>query len=83
MDALTPARLAQILQEPEVALLGRILRCLGPARTIAVLVETLHIEAAGGVLTRDGTRRRTPGGLFLRLVREQVNREERWQLFRR
>jgi hypothetical protein len=55
---------------------------LGPARTTALLIETLHVEAAGGLRTVDGTRRRTPGGTFLYFVRQQVSREERSQLFR-
>jgi phosphorylated adapter RNA export protein len=83
MDALTPARLAQILQEPRRDVLTKVLRVLGPARTTALLVETLHTEAAGGLRTVDGTRRRTPGGVFFHLVRQQVSQAERWELFRR
>jgi len=37
-----------------------------------VLAETLKIEEDGGVYTSDGSRRRTPGGVFLKLLKEQV-----------
>jgi phosphorylated adapter RNA export protein len=83
MDRLTPEALAQILQEPRRDVLTKVLRVLGPDRTTAVLVETLQCEANGGLLTHDGTRRRTPGGVFFHLVRQQVSRAERWELFRR
>lgn len=72
MDELTPAALATILGEPKTFLLTRVLRLLGPTRTAAILVETLHLESDGGMQTKDGTRRRTPGGVFLQLAREQM-----------
>ncbi len=64
VDRLTVEKLAEILQEPNVLLLRQVLRMLGPDRTTAVLTATLQCEAAGGMRTNDGTRRRTPGGTF-------------------
>lgn len=81
IETLTAEALAQVLHEPKVWLLRRVLRVLGVERTTAVLVETLHVEAAGGMLTPDGTRRKTPGGVFLRLVRQQASRVERYRIF--
>jgi hypothetical protein len=46
-----------------------------------VLVAALQCEAHGGMLTRDGTRRRTPGGTFFTLMKERVTAEQRRQLF--
>ena len=60
MDPLTIERLAEVLQEPNVPLLRQVLRLLGPDRTNAVLTAALEREATGGMLTKDGTRRRTP-----------------------
>src|SRR5712691_8576932 len=81
MDALTVDTLAEVLQEPNRPLLTQVLRVLGPARTAALLTDTLTCEANGGMLTRDGTRRRTPGGVFFQLVKERATTKERRQLF--
>jgi PHAX RNA-binding domain-containing protein len=81
MDALTVDRLADILQEPNRPLLALVLRTFGPDRTVTVLTETLQCEANGGMLTKDGTRRRTPGGVFFQLVRQQATPQERRRLF--
>jgi hypothetical protein len=47
-DQLNAATLAQVLDEPMVALLAQVLQLLSPERTIGALVEALTIEAAGG-----------------------------------
>ncbi len=81
MDALTVDTLAEALQEPNRPLLTQVLRLLGTDRTTAILAETLTCEANGGMLTKDETRRRTPGGVFFQLVRERATKQERWRLF--
>jgi hypothetical protein len=58
-----------------------VLRILGPDRTTAILTDTLQCEANGGMWTKDGTRRRTPGGVFFQRVKEQATRQERRRLF--
>src|SRR5438552_17468674 len=83
MDVLTVDTLAEVLQEPNRPLLTQVLQILGPDRTTAVLTDTLHCEANGGLLTTDGTRRRTPGGTFFQLVRQQARPHERRRLFPR
>src|SRR5438128_12494908 len=80
MDALTVEKLAEILQEPKVPLLRQVLRTLGQDRCAAILADTLSCEASGGMLTKDGTRRRTPGGVFFQLVKERATRQERQRL---
>jgi PHAX RNA-binding domain-containing protein len=81
MDALTGEQLAAVLQEPKIALLRQVLRTLGQDRTAAILTATLQCEAAGGMRTKDGSRRRTPGGVFFQLVKERVTAHERRRLF--
>ena len=81
MDTLTVEVLADALQEPNRPLLTQVLRVLGQDRCAAILAETLTYEANGGMLTKDGTRRRTPGGVFFQLVREQATKQERRCLF--
>jgi Phosphorylated adapter RNA export protein, RNA-binding domain len=83
MDTLTVETLAAILQEPKVALLRQVLRTMGPERCAAILADTLSCEASGGMLTKDGTRRRTPGGMFFQLVKAQATPKERQRLFYR
>ncbi len=83
MDALTVDTLAEALQEPNRPFLTQVLRVLGQDRCAAILADTLTCEAHGGMLTRDGTRRRTPGGVFFQLVRERATARERRRLFLR
>ena len=64
MDTLTVHILAEVLKEPNKELLGRVLRRLGQELCSQVLTDALALEASGGMLTKDGTRRRTPGGTF-------------------
>ena len=83
MDALTVDQLAAALQEPNVDLLRQVLTVLGPDHTAQLLTQTLAIEAAGGMLNVNGTRRRTPGGVFFQLVRQQATCSQRDSLFPR
>ncbi len=48
---------------------GRVVGRLGAERARAFLVQAQEIEAGGGVMLPDGSRRRTPGGVFFHLVR--------------
>ena len=55
--------------EPEpLKLLRKVVKKLGPEQALAFLKETQEIEAQGGLLLPDGSRRRTPGGVFFYLV---------------
>src|SRR5439155_5218495 len=83
MDHLTVDQLAAALQEPNVDLLRQVLVVLSPAHTAQLLSQTLEVEAQGGMLVRNRTRRRTPGGVFFHLVRQQVTRSQRDYLFPR
>jgi len=81
MDTLTATTLSEILQEPEKALLGRVLKSLGQERCAAILADALTIESNGGMLTKTGDRRRSPGGVFLQLVKDRSTGKERYFLF--
>jgi phosphorylated adapter RNA export protein len=59
----------------------RIVQTLGPERSMALLQQAVQIEAQGGLMLPDGSRRRTPGGVFFRLVRDHTTLEERQQIW--
>jgi|GEM_PF-6450873 len=46
-----------------------------------VLDETRRIEAEGGMMTKDGPRRRTRGGVFFHIMRQKVPADIRDRLF--
>lgn len=58
------------LNEKNRDLIYRIVKKLGEKKSKDLLSETLLKEENGGVLTTDCKRRRSPGGVFLLLVKE-------------
>ena len=74
--------IAAALQEPNVDLVTAVVRVIGHARANAICAEALRVEASGGMLTEDRSRRRTPGGVFFQLVRQQVSRQACYRIFR-
>jgi len=86
-EALIEAGVVQIaatLQEHEkspIFKIRHIVHILGVAATEAIVAEALHIEADGGMLTVDGTRRRTLGGVFFIIVRPHLTPKQRHKIF--
>jgi CspA family cold shock protein len=74
------ARLGETEEEPRVQL-ERVVRYLGAEHALALAQETLDIEAGGGMMLRDGSRRHTPGGVFFRLVRERAAKTQYLSIF--
>ncbi|KAL8275781.1 hypothetical protein Esti_000344 [Eimeria stiedai] len=64
------------LREKNTALLERAIHRRGVAECMMILEEALTVEANGGQLTAEG-RRRTPGGVFLRLLQDRISREDK------
>jgi len=64
-----------------IAQIRRIVATLGPDGAQAVVAEAQRIEAAGGMLIPDGSRRRTLGGVFFALVRAQLTPAQRLVVF--
>jgi len=62
---------------------GRVVGRLGADRARTFLTRTQEIEASGGLMLPDGSRRRTPGGVFFHLVRadDTLSREDRVSIF--
>ncbi len=77
--------IAQTLGESDravIAQLRRAMRVLGSEAAQALVAETQQIEETGGMPTKDGSRRRTPGGVFFQLVLQRVPSRDRWFIFR-
>ena len=55
--------------------LARVVTTLGVPEAQALLAETQAVEAGGGMLTADGSRRRTPGGVYLYLLKQRLTAE--------
>lgn len=69
--------LGETEQEP-ITLIGRVVRDVSLDFANEVLRATDEVEAQGGMLVKDGSRRRTKGGVFFQLARARMNR---WQQF--
>lgn len=74
-------RIAAVLSESNAALVQTVLDVLGAERTNALLMQTLEVEASGGMLVQSGKRRRSPGGVFFYLARTGVSKQERRSIF--
>jgi hypothetical protein len=74
---------AQLGEQDEQPLqqIDRALAILGETPVRAMIAEALAIEAAGGETVMSGKRRRTPGGIFFRLVRERATGSQRRAIF--
>lgn len=59
----------------------RALRVLGTERVEAFVTEALEVEQKGGLWLPDRSRRRTLGGVFFHLIRQQVTSKERQRIF--
>ena len=61
------------LKEPRIDLIQKVVETLGEAMAMRLLNETLDVETAGGLMTCNASRRRSPGGVFFHLVKSDKN----------
>ncbi len=76
--------IAQQLGETQagpISQIRRVVQRLGPEAALAFLQETQQIEAQGGQMLPDGSRRRTAGGVFFSLVKDRVSARDRAAIF--
>lgn len=76
--------LADLLSEKHHGVIGQIRRIIqlrGVNFTREMYAATLEIETNGGMMLPDNSRRRTPGGVFLSLIRSKLNDDEKKQIF--
>ena len=77
----TIARQLGETQPGPIRQIHRIVQRLGADRALSILEETQQIEAQGGRMLPDGSRRRTPGGVFFALVKDRVSARKRAVIF--
>ena len=68
--------IAQQLGETEAEPLKRlkgVVKALGVEEALALCEQALQVEREGGMLTKDGSRKRTVGGIFFYLARATGN----------
>uniref|UniRef100_T1DM11 Phosphorylated adapter RNA export protein n=1 Tax=Crotalus horridus TaxID=35024 RepID=T1DM11_CROHD len=61
--------IAYRLHEPKKDLIARVVKIIGKKKSIELLMETTEVEQNGGLLIMDGSRRRTPGGVYINLLK--------------
>jgi phosphorylated adapter RNA export protein len=81
-EAVTAGAIASVLHESCHIVIARALKVLGQERCITLLVDALTIESNGGMWLKDGSRRRSLGGVFLQLCKERSTPQERQTIFR-
>jgi hypothetical protein len=64
-----------------LATIDRMVKVLGEEKSLAILEEALKIEAGEGMLTDNKSRRRTVGGTFFKLTKNQTTSQERGKIF--
>jgi len=74
------AQFGETEDEPK-RLIKRALRTLGEERVRAFVAQALDVEATGGLLLPDGSRRRTPGGVLFHLMRTGIDKKASRKIF--
>ncbi len=61
----------------------RLVRVCSPGFAKTIMAEALEMEAGGGLMVNDGTRRRTQGGVFFYLARGRMSYDSQGAIFPR
>ena len=62
--------LANRLSEPKTDLMIGVVDVVGTEVALDLFQKTRHIESSGGMMIKNNDRRRTPGGVYLHLLRQ-------------
>jgi hypothetical protein len=87
MTALAPvadeiaARLGETEEEP-IRQIRRAVRLLGEHRVRTIVARALDVEAAGGMMRADGSQKRSVGGVFFTLMRDDLGSKDFYRIFK-
>jgi hypothetical protein len=73
--------LGEVDEQPMTQITG-VVKALGDEASLSLLEETKRIEASGGMMLPDNSRKRTPGGVFFFLARQKLSHEDKVNIFR-
>ena len=79
MDLAAPSlsdTICEVLDERKRSKMCRAIEHLGKVRVLDIFRLTLCVESVGGLMTADGSRRRSKGGVFWRLLQKDVTKTE-------
>ncbi len=84
IDAITGEIAAQLgeTEEEPMRQIKRAVRILGEHRVRTVVARALDVEAAGGMMRADGSQKRSLGGVFFILMRDDVGRKDFYRIFK-
>ncbi|KAJ8319580.1 hypothetical protein KUTeg_002869, partial [Tegillarca granosa] len=82
-DAKIVNAIAIQLDEPKIDLLAKVVEVLGSKKALETAYLTEDVEDAGGMMTFDGCRRRTPGGVYIQLLKKdkEVSKNQYKEIF--
>jgi len=69
-------------EEEPIRQINRAVRILGEHRVRTVVARALDIEAAGRMMRADGSQKRSLGGVFFILMRDDVGRKDFYRIFK-
>jgi len=75
------AQLGETEEEP-IRQIRRAVRLLGEHRVRTVVARARDVEAAGGMMRADGSQKRSLGGVFFILMRDDVGRKDFYRIFK-
>ncbi|XP_008938463.1 PREDICTED: phosphorylated adapter RNA export protein, partial [Merops nubicus] len=75
--------IAYRLCEPKKDLIARVVKIIGKKKALELLMETTEVEQNGGLFIMNGSRRRTPGGVYLNLLKNtpSINEQQIKEIF--
>ena len=62
---------------PQTDLITGVVELVGRDVALDLFQQTRKIEGGGGMMIKNGSRRRTPGGLYLQLLRDRAKEDHR------
>ncbi|OMJ65979.1 hypothetical protein SteCoe_37342 [Stentor coeruleus] len=81
-DVLLVKKVSEILQEKEIDLIHSVINVMGKDFCIQTMKKVQDIQEQGGLDKKNGGKR-TPGGVFFCLVRDNCTKEENAKIFKK